>query len=232
MGRQIQQAAIEEQGTPMDIELARFNMIAQTIRPAVALDPQTIETLLLVRRERFVPAALQDLAFADTALPLPGGETMLKPEVIGRILQAIAPQRGESILLIGAGSGYLAALIAVHADSVHCIELNPEIAALATANLDRASVGNVTVEEGDGLGGCAECAPYDLIVVTGSVEAIPAAWLDQLKPAGRLFAFVGKAPVMHGRLVRRVPGAGIVSKDVFETSVAPLRAQTPAPFVF
>lgn len=215
----------------MDTELARFNMIAQTIQPAMALDPQTIETLSLVRRERFVPPALHDLAYADVALPLPGGEAMLKPEVIGRILQISAPQRGESVLLIGAGSGYLAALLAVHADSVHCIELNPEIVALAIDNLDRASVGNVTVEEGDGLAGCAECAPYDLIVATGSVEAVPAVWLDQLKPSGRLFAFAGKAPVMHGRSVRRVPGAGIVSKDFFETSVAPLRAQTPVPFV-
>lgn len=216
----------------MDIERARFNMIEQTIHPAVPIDPQTAETLRLVKRERFVPEALRSLAFADVALPLGGGEHMLKPEVIGRLLLAVSPQRGESVLLIGAGSGYLAALLAVHADSVHCMEIDPGLAATAEARLLRAGVSNVTVEEGNGLAGCAECAPYDLIVASGSVQSIPAAWLDQLKPGGRLFAFVGQAPVMRARLMQRLPAGGFRSKTVFETLVDPLRAQHAGAFVF
>ncbi len=216
----------------MDIELARFNMVEQTIHPAVAINPQTADTLTLVKRERFVPEALRNLAFADVALPLGHGEHMLTPEVIGRLLLAVAPQRGEAVLLVGAGSGYLAALLAVHADSVHCLEIEPEIATLAEANLRRAGVSNVTVEEGNGLAGCAECAPYDLIVASGAVETIPAAWLDQLKPGGRLFAFVGKAPVMRARLMQRLPSGGFRSKTVFETLVDPLRAQHAGAFVF
>lgn len=216
----------------MDLELARFNMIEQTIHPAVSIDPQVAETLGLVRRERFVPEVFRNLAYVDEALPLGKGEHMLPPETIGRLLQAVGSQRGESVLLIGAGSGYLAALLSVQSGSVHCLEIDPDLAALAEANLRRAGVINVTVEEGNGLAGCAECAPYDLIVATGAVESIPAAWLDQLKPGGRLFAFVGKAPVVRARLMQRLASGGFRSRTVFETLVDPLRGQNAGAFVF
>ncbi|MDQ7989798.1 MAG: protein-L-isoaspartate O-methyltransferase [Candidatus Dactylopiibacterium sp.] len=214
----------------MDIEQARFNMVEQTIRPAVILTPQTIETLGLVRRERFVAPARRGLAFADVALPLPGGDAMLTPEVTGRLLQAVAPRRGESVLLIGVGSGYLAALLAAHAEHVHGFEIDAQNAEFARHNLAAAGVANVSVTLGDGLPGCAGEAPFDLIVATGAVEALPAVWLEQLKPGGRLFAFVGRAPLMSARLVRRSPEGGVHSQGLFETRVGALRAPTLAGF--
>lgn len=216
----------------MDFERARFNMIEQTIRPAVSLDPQTIETLGLVRRERFIPASMRGLAYADIDLPLPGGHRMLKPEIIGRLLQAIAPQRGEAVLVIGSGGGYLPALLAVHADSVHCMEIDAEVAAMADANLLAAGVANVSVEEGDGIAGCAECAPYDLIVASGAVETVPQAWLAQLKPGGRLFAFVGNRQMTRAQLIRRLPQGGVETRELFETQVAQLRAPATSHFAF
>jgi protein-L-isoaspartate(D-aspartate) O-methyltransferase len=206
----------------MDIEQARFYMIEQQLRPAEVLDPAALEAVSLVRRERFVAPAQQALAFADVALPLPGGRKMLTPIVAGRLLQAAAPKRGENVLLIGTGSGYLAALLAVHATSVRVVEADPVLVSLARANLAHAGVANVTVEEADGLQGDAAHGPYDLIVASGAVREVPAAWLTQLKPGGRLLACVGSAPVLSVRLY--TPAGG--SRALFETSVDALR--TPA----
>lgn len=215
----------------MEMERARFNMIEQAIRPVVTLDPQTIETLSLVRRDRFVPEAFQGLAWSDIAVPLPAGASMLAPNVVGRLLQAVRVQRGESVLLVGAGSGYVAALLAVHAETVHCIEIEPELVRLASDCLEREGVSNVVVEQGDGLDGEPELAPFDLIVATGAVETLPARWLDQLKPGGRLFAFVGGAPVMSAKLIRRT-ASGLDSRNLFETAVDPLRAPHRPAFRF
>lgn len=215
----------------MEMERAHFNMIEQAIRPVVTLDPQTIETLSLVRRDRFVPAAFQDLAWADVAVPLPVGQHMLAPNVVGRLLQAVRPQRGESVLLVGSGSGYLAALLAVHAESVFCLEIEPELVQFAIDSLEREGVSNAVVEQGDGLAGAPELAPFDLIVVTGAVETLPASWLDQLKPTGRLLAFVGSAPVMTAKLIRHSAGA-IDCRRLFETLVDPLREPHRSSFRF
>lgn len=96
----------------MNIEQARFNMIEQQIRPWNVLDQDVLDLLSLVRREEFVPAAHRGLAFFDTEIPLPGGENMLAPKVEARILQEAAVKKHEHVLEIGAGSGYMAALLA------------------------------------------------------------------------------------------------------------------------
>lgn len=216
----------------MDFELARFNMIEQQIRPADVNDPVTLEALALVRRERFVPAAQQALAFADLALPLPGGEHMLQPTIAARVLQAAAPRRGEAVLEIGSGSGYLSALLAVHAETVLSLEIDPQIAALAREHLALAGVANVEVREADGMAGDAGHAPYDLIVATAGVTEVPAAWLAQLKFGGRLFAFIGSAPVMTGYLITRIGDAEYSRRSVFDTRADALRAAPAAAFSF
>jgi len=207
----------------MNFEQARFNMVEQQIRPWNVLDQDVLALLMDVRREEFVPEAYRNLVFADVEIPLGDGATMLKPAVEARILQTLQPKRADSALEIGAGSGYFAALLAACTNWVRTIDIDPAMVKLASDNLSRAGVGNVIVEEGDGAQGWPQGAPYDVIVVSGSLPTLPPSLLAQLKPGGRLFAFVGGRPVMQGRLVTCVADGQFRSEDVFETLVAPLK---------
>jgi protein-L-isoaspartate(D-aspartate) O-methyltransferase len=210
----------------MNFERARYNMVEQQIRPWEVTDQTVRELLMAVRREDYVPAASRALAFADIEIPLPHGQAMLKPVMEGRILQALALTRNDSVLEIGAGSGYFAALMAAGADWVRTIDIEPELVRFAQANLVRAGVENVIVEEGDGRCGWPLSAPYDAIVVSGGMFELPDELLEQLKLGGRLFAFVGAPPVMKARLVIREGETEFRHTDLFET-VVPLLKRIP-----
>ena len=212
----------------MNFEQARFNMIEQQIRPWDVLDQNVLDLLFTVRREDFVPAALQRLAFADTEIPLGHGAVMLAPKIEARMLQAVAVKRHESVLEIGAGSGYAAALLAAHAAHVTSLEIVPELADMARANLKRAQIDNVTVETANGAGGLPGKAPFDVIVVSASVPTVPPELLAQLKVGGRLFAIVGQEPVMEAQLITRNSESGFSTQSLFETVTAPLTELAPA----
>ncbi len=191
----------------MNFEQARFNMVEQQIRPWNVLDAAVLDLLSVVRREDFVPAAHKALAFADLELPLrDGGEPgqcMLAPKVEARMLQDLAVQKHEKVLEIGTGSGYMAALLAQRAQRVISLEIDPALAATARANLQKASVANVEVREADGAKGVPVEAPFDVIVLSGSVAEVPHKLLELLKTGGRLMAIVGDAPVMRATLITR-----------------------------
>jgi len=208
----------------MNLEQARYNMVEQQIRPSESLREDVRELLHVVRREEFVPADLRHLAFADCPLPLGHGATMLAPRVEAAALQAVRPHMHENVLEIGAGSGYMAALLAVHANGVVGIEIVPELAELARANLSRAGISNVTVYSADGFAlAAADDRQYDVIMLSGAVGALPSPLLAKLKMGGRLLAFVGVAPVQTVRLVTRVGDAAYRHQGLFETDVEPLR---------
>jgi protein-L-isoaspartate(D-aspartate) O-methyltransferase len=211
----------------MNLEQARFNMVEQQIRTWEVLDQDVLDLLFIVKREEFVPAAWRNLAFADVEIPLGHNATMFAPKIEAHALQALQLKRHEKVLEIGAGSGYMAALLAAHADHVWSIEFVPELAALARENLARHGVSNVTVETGDGLAGLAAHAPYDAIMVSGALAAVPPALLDQLKVGGRLFAIVGEAPVMTAQVITRAAEDGYRTVNLFETLAEPL-ANAPA----
>lgn len=218
----------------MNFEQARFNMIEQQLRPWNVLDPEVLDSLSVVRREEFVPAAHRRLAFADTEIALTAGcgAAMFAPKLEAHALQALAMKKHENVLEVGTGSGYMAALLGVHADHVWSIEIDPALADLARENLRRAGVTNVTVAVGNGLDGAADHAPYDVIMVSGAVPVVPRVLLEQLKPGGRLFVIEGRAPAMEAVLYTRV-GDDFRRHAVFETEVAPLREAVPAQrFVF
>ncbi len=206
----------------MNFEQARFNMIEQQIRPTGVLDPVTLETLALAHRERFAPPALAGLAHADTELPIGQGQTMLAPRIEAAMLQALGTCRGAHVLEIGAGTGYMAALLATHAETVVALEIEPALAEAARANLAAAGVSNVEVVTADGTAGWAAGAPYDVIIASGAVAAIPAAWREQLRPGGRLLAVVGSGAVQQAYLLRR-EADGWQEQVVFETCVPALR---------
>ena len=201
----------------MNIEQARYNMIEQQIRPWDVLDQDVLSLLALVEREDFVPAAYRSMAFVDTEVPLPGGQCMLAPKVEARLLQELRVLKHEQALEVGAGSGYMAALIARKAQHVITLEINPELAQLAAANLRRSWVLNAEVRQASGARGLVEEAPFDVIVLSGSVAEVPAALLSQLKLGGRLVAIVGQLPIMRAVLVTRTGEQAHASVDLFDT---------------
>ncbi|MCG2586339.1 protein-L-isoaspartate O-methyltransferase [Massilia sp. TS11] len=216
----------------MNIEQARFNMIEQQIRPWNVLDLDVLALLSVVKREDFVPAAYKSLAFADTEIPLAGGESMFTPKTEARILQDLKLKKHETVLEIGAGSGYMAALLAHKARHVTTVELNPELKAFAEQNLAKAGVTNVTVAQGNGADGWTDGAPWDVIVISGALEVLPQAFLDQLKVGGRVCAIVGQAPVMEAQITTRTGETTFETVTLFETNVKPLVAKAPSHFTF
>ena len=217
----------------MNIEQARFNMIEQQIRPWDVLDQDVLNLLSIVKRENFVPAAYRNIAFADLEIPLPAGQHMLFPRVEARVLQELAVKKHEVVLEIGAGSGYMAALLAARGRSVTTVEIEPELAKLADENLAANGVSNAQVALGDGSLGWKEGEPYDVICVSGGLPVMPQEFLDQLKIGGRLAAFVGSAPVMKAQIITRVDEKQFRVADIFETWGAPLKnALQPSRFKF
>jgi protein-L-isoaspartate(D-aspartate) O-methyltransferase len=215
----------------MNIEQARFNMIEQQIRPWEVLDQGVLSVLATVHREDFVPSPYRALAFVDTEVPLPEGQCMLAPKVEARLLQELRLTGGERVLEIGTGSGHMAALLAHRARSVTSLEIRPALAALARANLQRAGLGNVHVRDANGATGHSAEAPYDAIVLSGSVAEVPEALLDQLADGGRLVAIVGQEPVMRAVLVTRVGDRQFRRVELFDT-VAPRLDGFPEPTRF
>ena len=204
----------------MNIELARFNMIEQQIRPWEVLNLGVLELLAIIKREDFVPPEHRGMAFVDTEIPLPGGECMLAPKVEARLLQELAVHKHERVLEIGAGSGYMAALLAHKAQHVTTLEINPELARFAAANLKRAGVMNATVVAADASQALPADGPFDVILLSGSVAEVPEALLAQLKAGGRLAAIVGFDPVMRAVLIKREADHGLTRTVLFDT-VAP-----------
>jgi protein-L-isoaspartate(D-aspartate) O-methyltransferase len=217
----------------MNIEQARFNMIEQQIRPWNVLDQDVLDLLHIVKREQFVPAACAALAFADTEIPLGNGAEMFNPKMEARILQELQLKKHENVLEIGAGSGYMAALLAAKARHVTTVEINPALQAMAQQNLANTSVTNVTVELGNGADGWSAGAPFDVIVISGALEVLPENFKKQLKVGGRIAAIVGEAPVMECVIITRMAENAYDTVKIFETNIKPLSsAPTPSHFAF
>jgi protein-L-isoaspartate(D-aspartate) O-methyltransferase len=203
----------------MNIEQARFNMIEQQIRPWNVLDTDILDLLHVVKREQFVPAAFQNLAFADVEIPLPGGEAMMTPKLEARALQELGLRKHETVLEIGTGSGYMAALMAHRAAKVTTVEINPQIKELAEKNLAKAGISNVTVELGNGAQGWDKGTQFDVIVISGALEVLPEAFLQQVKVGGRIAAIVGEPPAMEFNIITRTGENAWNTVKVFETNV-------------
>lgn len=223
----------------MNVEQARFNMVQQQIRPWDVSDARVLELLATLRREDFVPMAHKALAFVDMEIPLladsdaavRSGKVMLAPRVEARMLQDVAPQPHESVLEIGAGSGYMAALLAARARHVVTLEIDPDLAAMARANLRNAGVDNVDVREADGAVGSQPEGSFDVIVLSGSVAEVPSSLLSQLKVGGRLIGIVGNEPVMRATLVTRTSDTGFATTEPWDCN-APRLAHFPAASTF
>lgn len=216
----------------MNIELAREQMIGQQVNTWEVLDDRILDVMREIRREAFVPQAWQGVAFADSPIPLPHGQLMLPPKVHGRILQALSLQPADVALEIGTGTGYLAACMGRLAGRVRSVEIVPELAGMARANLLAAAVNNVAVETDDGMQ-LEDTLAFDAIAVTGSLPLYDERFQRALKIGGRLFVVVGQSPVMEAWKITRVGEREWQRDGLFETVIPPLiNAPKPPQFVF
>jgi protein-L-isoaspartate(D-aspartate) O-methyltransferase len=215
----------------MNTEQARTNMIEQQVRTAGSVrDQDVLDLLEVVKREHFVPKVYANFAFAEMEIPLPCGENMLQPMVEARILEAVAVKTHERVLEIGAGSGYMAALLSHRARYVTTVEIEPELKILAENNLEDYGIANVDVELGDGAEGWGgRDDAYDVIVISGSLLALPETFLRQIKVGGRIAVFIGGEEMMTAQVITRTSEATYVTVKLFETNVKPLRGAAVMP---
>ncbi|MEN8107591.1 MAG: protein-L-isoaspartate O-methyltransferase [Pseudomonadota bacterium] len=206
----------------MDFEQARFNMIEQQVRPWDVLDQQVLDVMTDMPREAFVDEKYRRLAFADINIPLGHEQVMMAPRLEGRLLQALAISKTDSVLEIGTGSGYLTACLARLGKHVTSVEIFPEFSQAAATRLSEQGCHNVTLTEADAANGIDAGSRYDVIAVTGSLPAMSTAFHNSLNIGGRLFLIVGEPPVMEAMLVTRIDDSNWTSESLFETSLPPL----------
>ena len=215
----------------MNFEIARRQMLSQQIRTWDVLDPKVLAVLGDTPREAFVPEADRDFAFADTEVPLAHGQRMMAPKVEARLLQELAVEPADLALEIGTGSGFLSACLGRLAERVVSLEIFDELCAGARARLDQAGVGNVEIRNEDATQAAFDTR-FDVIAVTASVPELTDRFIRLLKPEGRLFIVVGRAPAMEALLVRMHADGSWTEKSLFETVLTPMiNAGRPEPFI-
>jgi protein-L-isoaspartate(D-aspartate) O-methyltransferase len=218
-----------------DLEHLRFNMIEQQIRPWDVHDAAVLELLGTIHREDYVPPAHRSLAFFDMEIPLGNGsvpgQVMLAPKIEARVLNDLKLQSHESVLEIGTGSGFMAALLANRAAQVLTLEIDAGLAASAAQTLRRNGVDNVEVRHADGAQPLPSGPTFDVIVLSGSVARIPQGLLGSLNIGGRLFAVVGEEPMMRAHFVTRTSEGQWTTEQPWDT-VAPRLLNFPEPSRF
>ncbi|MEO6967447.1 MAG: protein-L-isoaspartate O-methyltransferase [Rhodanobacteraceae bacterium] len=223
MSNQLGNANLEH----VDLQQARRNMVENQVRPWEVLDARVLATLEALPRESFVLPAYRALAYADLSLPLAHGETMLKPVVEGRALQALNIQPDDDVLEIGTGSGYFTACLASLGKHVVSVERHADFAASAHERLRDAGLANIEVMHADALGDFQPSRQFDALAVTGAVARIPQRFRDWLKPGGRMFVVTGVEPAMRALLLRREADDGFAEESLFETDLPYLAGAQP-----
>jgi protein-L-isoaspartate(D-aspartate) O-methyltransferase len=214
------------------IEQNRFNMIEQQIRTWEVLDPEVLNLLHQVPREKFVPAQYQGVAFADTEIPLHDDVCMLAPKLEARLIQSLSLQKEDHVLVVGSGSGYLTALVSSVVKNVVSVDINPYFTKLAKQNCEKLKLNNIEFVTGDASLGWLKKQPYDAILFAGSLPQEPNGIRDQLKLKGRLLIILGLAPSMHATLITRISDQDFEKEVLFETVVPSLRVQHENTFIF
>jgi len=220
------------QMTTNTIEQHRFNMIEQQIRTWEVLDPEVLDLLHQVPREKFVPTQYQGIAFADTEIPLHDDVHMLAPKLEARLIQSLSLQKQDHVLVVGSGSGYLTALAASIVKTVVSVDIDPYFTKLAKQNCQKLNINNITFVTGDGSLGWVKNQPYDAILFAGSLPHLPETIRDQLNLNGRLLAILGEAPSMRATLITKTGHQDFAEEILFETVVPPLHVKHENTFVF
>jgi protein-L-isoaspartate(D-aspartate) O-methyltransferase len=215
----------------MQTDFAREQMIEQQLRTWEVFDQRALDAVRAVPREQFVPPAWRGLAFADCDIALAHGKRMLRPMLVGRILQELQLRGGEEIVEIGTGSGYLSACMAHLGNRVRSLELHPDIADSARANL-RAAAPTLPVDiaVADGMQ-FSELACCDVLVLTASLPIYQDRFERALRVGGRLFVVSGTGLPQEASIVRRVAQNEWKRESLFETALEPME-HAPRPELF
>jgi protein-L-isoaspartate(D-aspartate) O-methyltransferase len=215
--------------TEQNFEQMRRAMVTSQLRTTGVNDPRVLAAMGDVPRERFVPAERRAIAYAETLVPLGNGRFLNTPMAFGKLLVEAAPQPGDSALVVGAATGYAAAVLSRLVSSVVAVEDDAALVASAKAALKGTAVKLV---EGPLAKGYKRGAPYDLILIDGAVETIPDALVDQLADGGRLAAAVVEEGVQRLAIGRRA-GGGFGMIDFADVASAPLPGfERPRGFTF
>jgi protein-L-isoaspartate(D-aspartate) O-methyltransferase len=216
----------------MDFAAARRKMVASQVRTNRVTDPLVSSAMEAVPREYFVPAERRSVAYLDEDQPLGNGRHIMEPMALGRLLQLADVEPGDKALVVAAGTGYSAAVLARMAESVVVLENDTSFADKASKIMTELVIPNVTVVRGDLASGVPAKAPFDVILIDGAVNEIPMALKQQLRDGGRLVAVVRSGPVGRATLVTRI-GDAWGSRTDFDLIMAYLPEFAPQPkFVF
>ena len=209
--------------TLTDYAAEREAMVERQIESRGIRDPKILEAFRAVPREKFLSEEYADLAYGDHPLPIESGQTISQPYIVALMIQAAEIKPGDTVLEVGAGSGYAAAVISRIAEQVVAIERQAELAKVATERMERLGYDNVRIVEGDGTKGCAEDAPFDAILAAASGSHVPPAWVEQLADGGRIVMPVGD-PGWVQKLVKvtKGPAGKLITEDLGGVRFVPL----------
>lgn len=212
--------------TEIEFDARRRALVAEISveRPGLPgrFDPRVMDAILRVPRHLFVPPAQRPHAYENRPLPIGHAQTISQPYIVALMTDLLKPGREDSVLEIGAGSGYQAAVLAELVRAVYTIEIVEPLAAEARGRLERLGYRNVEVRTGDGYKGWEERAPFDAIMVTAGAAEVPPALLRQLKPGGRMVIPVGPAwSVQSLMLIEKQADGSIRSREVLPVRFVP-----------
>jgi protein-L-isoaspartate(D-aspartate) O-methyltransferase len=216
----------------MDYAVARQHMVDSQIRTNKVTDERLIEAIRSLPRERFVPEAARSRAYIDDDVEIASGRYLMEPMVTARLIQAAAARPDDIALVVGAGTGYAAALLSRLVNTVVALESEPVLAQHASAALGELAIDNAAVVEGPLTAGCGKHAPYNIIYLDGAVELVPSALTGQLAEGGRMVGVLLDRGL--GRAALWTKNGGAVShRMLFDANVRPLPGfAAPTGFVF
>ncbi len=208
----------------MNFEHARANMIEQQVRPWDVLDQRVLNALAEIPRELFLPQEHNGLAYSDTRIPLGNGRYSLNPNIEARLLQAAVLEPDDRALIIGCGSGYLAACAAKMCKHVESIDTQEAVNAKAQQIANECGIDNIKFFTGDLIADLPDKTSYDAIIVNGSLAAVPERLKTRLTLSGRLIITVGSesAPTMETFVIRRIGESDWLEQSMFDTHIPSL----------
>jgi protein-L-isoaspartate(D-aspartate) O-methyltransferase len=213
-----------------DFALARRNMIDGQLRPNRVTNAQLLAAIGELPRERFLPEATRSVAYADDDVPLGNGRYLMEPMVLARLIQTLQPRPEDRAMVVASGTGYGAALLARLVQSVVAVESDPALAAAAERIAKELGIAGIRQTIGKMEQGCADPAPYDVILIEGAVQLVPQAIFDQLAEGGRMTAVIAGPPGASGVAQLFMKEGGTASgRPLFDSGTPSLPGFAPPP---